>query len=111
MGVVEQSVEDGVSEGGVADDIVPVLDGELGGEDGAAAGVAIVADFGQILVALVRQGRVPPIAVDEEPHAAPAPSPALSAALAGAAAGTAPPPDPLRPDRSAAEMALAELHG
>ena len=37
---------------GVADDIVPVLDGELGGEGGATAGVAIVEDFEQILSAL-----------------------------------------------------------
>lgn len=34
MGVVEQLVEDGVPEGGVADGIVPVLDGELRGDDG-----------------------------------------------------------------------------
>ena len=52
MGVVEQPVEDGVSEGGVADDIVLVLDGELGGEDGAASGIAIVEDFEQIVAAL-----------------------------------------------------------
>ena len=42
MGVVEEAVEDGVSEGGVADDSVPVLDGELGGEDGPTAGIAVV---------------------------------------------------------------------
>ena len=52
MSVVEEAVEDGVSEGGVADDIVPVLDGELGREDGAAAGVAIVEDFEQIVAVL-----------------------------------------------------------
>jgi len=34
--VVEQAVEDGVSEGGVTDNVVPVLDGELGGEDGSS---------------------------------------------------------------------------
>ena len=53
MGVVEKAVEDGVSEGGVADDIVPVLDGDLGGEDGPTAGVAVVEDFEQIVAALV----------------------------------------------------------
>ena len=67
MGVVEESVEDGVSEGGVADDIVPVLDGELGGEDGAAAGVAVVEDFEQIVAALARQGGEAPVVEDEEP--------------------------------------------
>ena len=52
VGVVEDPVEDGVPEGGVANDIVPVLDGELGGEDGSAAGVAVVEDLEQIVAAL-----------------------------------------------------------
>ena len=30
--VVEEAVEDGVAEGGIADDVVPVLDGDLAGE-------------------------------------------------------------------------------
>ena len=47
-GVVEEAVEDGVS-----DDIVPVLDGDLGGEDGPTAGVAVVEDFEQLVAALV----------------------------------------------------------
>ena len=38
--LLRDPAEDGVSEGGVADDVVPALDGELGGEDGSAAGVA-----------------------------------------------------------------------
>ena len=52
MGVVEDPVEDGVSEGGVADNVVPVFDGELGGENGSSAGVAIVEDLEQIVAAL-----------------------------------------------------------
>jgi hypothetical protein len=52
VGVVEDPVEDGVSEGGLADDGVPVLDGELGGEDGSSAGVAIVEDLEEIVSAL-----------------------------------------------------------
>ena len=37
-----EAVEDGVAEGGIAADIVPVLDGDLAGEQGATAGVAVV---------------------------------------------------------------------
>ena len=46
---VEEAVEDGVREGGVADDIVPMLDGELASEDGPAASIAVVEDFEQIV--------------------------------------------------------------
>lgn len=53
MGVVEDPVENGVPEGGIADDVVPVFDGELGGEDGSAPGVAVVEEFEQIVVALI----------------------------------------------------------
>jgi hypothetical protein len=33
LGVVHEAIEDGVCEGGVADDIVPVLDGQLSNLD------------------------------------------------------------------------------
>ncbi len=34
MGVVHQSVKDSVAQGGVADDLVPFLDGKLAGNQG-----------------------------------------------------------------------------
>ena len=52
MGIVEEPVKDGVAEGGVADDIVPVVDGDLAGEQGAAAGVAVVEDFEEVMPSL-----------------------------------------------------------
>ena len=58
-------------EGGVADDVVPVLDGELGGEAGSSAGVAIVGDLQRRVVQIVRQlprhsrpARPPDVAAD-----------------------------------------------
>ena len=45
VGIVEEMVEDGVAEGGIADDIVPVLDGDLAGEQRATAGIAVVEDL------------------------------------------------------------------
>ena len=41
----KEAVEDGASESGLTDDIVPVLHGELGGKNGSRAGVAVVKDF------------------------------------------------------------------
>ena len=49
MGIVEETVEDGVAEGGIADDIVPVLDGNLAGEQRARAGMAVVEDFEEVV--------------------------------------------------------------
>lgn len=45
MGGVSESVEDGVAEGGLGDEVVPAVDVYLAGEQGAAAGVAVVEDL------------------------------------------------------------------
>ena len=50
VGIVQQTVEDGVAEGEIADDIVPVLDRDLAGEQGATAGVAVVEDFEEVVL-------------------------------------------------------------
>jgi hypothetical protein len=34
---VDEAVEDGVGEGGVADDLVPAVEWDLGGDEGGAA--------------------------------------------------------------------------
>ncbi len=52
MGVVEESVQDGVAEGGIADDVVPVVDGDLAGEQRATAGIAIVEDLEEVVSSL-----------------------------------------------------------
>ena len=52
MGVVQQSVEDGVSDRGFADPAVPVLDGQLRGDHSGAPVGAIVDEFEQILAAV-----------------------------------------------------------
>ena len=45
MGIVHEAIENGIGDGGIADDLVPVLDGELAGYDGRAAAVAILHDL------------------------------------------------------------------
>ena len=40
VGVVHEAIKDGICDGGIADDLVPVLDPEVTGHDGGAATVA-----------------------------------------------------------------------
>jgi len=48
VGVVDQPVQYGVGQGGVADGGVPLVDGQLAGGDGGAAVVAIFEHFEQV---------------------------------------------------------------
>ena len=48
VGVVDEAVEDGVAEGGIANDVMPVLDGELAGDEGCAAAVAVFKDVEEV---------------------------------------------------------------
>jgi hypothetical protein len=48
MGVVNQPVEDAVSGGGIADLFVPARHRQLGGEDGRAGLIAILADLPEV---------------------------------------------------------------
>ena len=56
---VHEAVEDGIGDGRIDDDLVPVIDGELTGHDGRAAAVAIVDDFEQVAALLRGQRRQP----------------------------------------------------
>jgi hypothetical protein len=48
MGVVNQPVEDAVSGRGIADLLVPSHDRQLGGEDGRASLIAVLADLPEV---------------------------------------------------------------
>ena len=56
---MDEAVEDGVSIGQVADDRVPVLGGELAGDDGRSAAVAFLEDFQEIVAAWASRGSRP----------------------------------------------------
>ncbi len=45
---MEQAVEDGVAEGGIADDVMPVIEGKLAGDEGGLTAVAVLKDLEQI---------------------------------------------------------------
>lgn len=66
MGVVNQSVKDSVAQGGVADDLVPFLDGQLAGNQGRAQVVAILQDLQDVPALLVGEVGQSPVVNDEE---------------------------------------------
>ena len=63
---MDEAVEDGVGDGGIGDDLVPVLDRHLAGDDGRAALMAIIDDLEQIAALLAGERGEPPIVEDEE---------------------------------------------
>jgi hypothetical protein len=51
VGVVDEPIEDGVGDGRVSDDLVPIFDRHSAGDDGRSALVAIIDDFEETPVA------------------------------------------------------------
>ena len=66
MGVVDEAVQDGVGVGGVADDLVPGGQGELGSDDRRSAAVALFEDFEQIVTGAGVEGLETEVVEDEE---------------------------------------------
>ena len=48
IGIVDDAIEDGVGEGRLADDIVPLVEGKLAGDERRAVAIAILDDLHQI---------------------------------------------------------------
>ena len=48
MGGVHEAVEDGIGDGRIWDQLVPMLDGDLAGEDRGASAVTVVDDVEQV---------------------------------------------------------------
>ena len=66
MRVVNEAVEDGVPEGGVANDVMPVIDGELAGDEGRATAVAVVEDLEELTALRVVEGHHAKVIEGEE---------------------------------------------
>ena len=65
MGIVDQTIEDAVGDGGIADLLVPARDGELGSENSGASLVTILADFPDFAaLAFIERGHGP--VIDDE---------------------------------------------
>jgi hypothetical protein len=66
VGVVDDSVENGVGKRRGANHIVPAIDGNLAGDDQGALVIAVLDDFEEIAGLLGRQGFRPPIVENEQ---------------------------------------------
>ena len=82
MGVVDEAVEDGVGVGGVADEPVPVGDGDLAGDERRSSAVAVLEDFEEVVAGLRGQGFETPVVEDQEVDGAEAFETAGEAAVA-----------------------------
>ncbi len=56
MGMVDQPVEDGIAKCRIADHLVPVIDGELAGDEGGAATDAVLDQLQEIAAFPVAEG-------------------------------------------------------
>ena len=70
VSVVNEAVQDGVAEGGVTDDVVPMFDGDLAGDDGRGATMAIIKDLQKVAPFGRIENRQAPVVEDEELNAA-----------------------------------------
>src|SRR6266567_5772405 len=64
--VVNEAVENGVRDGGISDDLVPVIDRHLAGDDGRSALMAVVDDFEEIAPLLAGERGEAPVVEDEQ---------------------------------------------
>ncbi len=69
MRVVDESIEDGVGIGRVADDVVPLVDRDLAGDDGGAPAVAFFENLEEIVACGGVERFETPVVEDEELHA------------------------------------------
>ena len=63
---MNEAVQNGVAQSGVADDIVPMFDGDLAGDDGRGATVAIIEDLQQVAPFGRTENRKAPVVEDQE---------------------------------------------
>ena len=65
MGMMHEPIEDGIAEGGVADNVMPVIDGELAGDEGGAPTVAVLEHLEEISAFGLVEGLEPEV-IDEQ---------------------------------------------
>jgi hypothetical protein len=82
--VVDDAIEDGVGIGGLADQLVPLVDGDLAGDDRRSAAVAFFENLEQVMTSGGIERLEPPVVEDKQLHAAEC---ALDAGIATIAAG------------------------
>ena len=66
MSVVDETVQNGVGVGRIADDFVPTVDRKLGGDHRGAASIALFEDFQEIMARGGVERLKPPIIEDQK---------------------------------------------
>jgi len=66
VSVVDQAIENRVGQRGIADRLMPMLDGKLAGNNGGAAAVAVFEQFKHVVSADIIKLRQPPIVKDDQ---------------------------------------------
>ena len=69
MSIVDNTIEDGVGDGGFTNHVVPLGDGELGGNQCRFAPVAFFEDFQEIEALLIIEGVSAPVVEHQQLHA------------------------------------------
>lgn len=77
MGVMDDTIEDGVSDRRLPDHLVPLGHGELGGDQSGFPAVALFEDFQEIEPLLIAERMGSPVIEDEHLHPRAANSPKL----------------------------------
>jgi hypothetical protein len=70
VSVVNETVQDGVAQGRIANDVVPMFDGDLAGDDGRGAPVAIIEDLQKVAPLGRIENRKAPVIEDQQLNAA-----------------------------------------
>lgn len=84
MGVMDEPVENGVCKGGIADDLMPLFDRNLTGDEGRGALVAIFEDFEKVsLLGFGEDGQAPIVQNQELDAPERLEEPAIAAIAAG----------------------------
>src|SRR5260370_7032051 len=70
VSVVNEAIQDGVAKGGIADNVVPMFDGDLAGDNGRGATVAIIKDLQKVAPFGRIENRKAPVVEYQELNAA-----------------------------------------
>src|SRR5262249_11420292 len=81
MGVVDEPIQDGIRDGRIANQFVPMLDGELADDDGGGASMAVVESLQEIASLLGGEWGQTPIVQDQELDARERPQEPAEAAI------------------------------
>jgi hypothetical protein len=66
VGIVDEAIEDGIGDGGIGADLVPVVDRHLAGDDGRFALMAVIDDLEEVAALLAGKRGEAPVVEDEQ---------------------------------------------